>query len=462
MFKGLNFFLGFGWKVDKRYVIYNVLNQLLNALIPVIAVLGPKFIVEELMGKQRVYVLVSYVAVLVGYIFAASSLSSWLSLQSFTLRIKVTAEWGLYMHQKLAEADFENLENPHFLDLKEKADKFLYGDFHGFSYVFDSALTMIGQFVTLIGIMSIIATMNAWMLLLFVVLAIISSYVEGWAKKKDMALSLEAVRVERGWNYYSDLFENFQYGKEIRINNIGKWLLGKEKDYADSAIEYYRRRNNFHIRSGLVTSVMTMIQQVIAYIYLIVKIIGHAISVGDFIMYLGAITAFADSMRKVMDSFVEIRAYGIYYDATMEYINVPKKMRDNQHKHLVDNQHKIQFENVSFRYKGQSNYTLRDINFTIYPGEKISIVGENGAGKTTLIKLLTRLYDPTEGRILLDGIDIREYDYDEYMTLFSTVFQDYKLFAMPLLENIALSKSNQIGAKPEIENILRSVGFLNI
>lgn len=461
MFRGLNFFLRFGWKVDKRYIIYNILNQCLSSIVPVIAVLGPKYILEELMGSQRVEVLATYVGILVGYIFVANSLSSWLSLQSFTLRIKVTAEWGLFMHKKLAEADFENLESPHFLDLKEKADKFLYGDFHGFSYLFDSALTLIGQFFTLIGIISIIATMNIWMVILFLVLIMVSSWFESRAKKKDMELSMEAVGVERGWNYYSELFENFEYGKEIRMNHLEDWLLEKEKNYSDVAIDYYRRRNNFHIKSGIVTSAMTLIQQVTAYVYLLAKIISKDLSVGDFIMYLGAVTAFSEAMRKVMDSFVEIKAYGIYYDATMEYINVPMMMRQNQHKHPNETWHEIQFENVSFCYQGQAKDVLRNINLTIHQGERISVVGENGAGKTTLIKLLIRLYDPTEGRILMDGIDIREYDYEEYMELFSAVFQDFKLFAMPLSQNIKLSRHDKNERKNEIENILKNVGMEN-
>ena len=114
------------------------------------------------------------------------------------------------------------------------------------------------------------------------------------------------------------------------------------------------------------------------------------------------------------------------------------------------------FRDVSFRYAGQKHNALNHINITLSPGEKLSIVGENGAGKTTFIKLLTRLYDPTDGEIFLDGLNIKDIDYDSYMSVFSTVFQDYKLFAFSLQENVALGLPQD---KAKVESALRRVGF---
>lgn len=425
-------------------------------MIPIVSMVIPKYILDELVGQKRLKILAVYIGILLGYLLIAGSLSSWLSLQGFTLRVKVSADWGLFMHSKLAEADFENLESPQFLNIKEKADKFLYGDFHGFSYIFDSALNVMGQLITLAGILSIISTLNLWIVLLSISLVLVSSYAESIAKKKDMALSLEMVDVERGWNYYSDLFENFKYGKEIRINSLGKWLFGKEKEYAYSAVEHYRRRNNFHVKSGVFSSLMTFVQQVTAYIYLVAKVVHGNLTIGGFTLYISAITSFADAMRNVMSGFVEIRSYGMYYDAVAEYIDIPKKLREHGNEHLTLRPYDIRFENVSFRYQGQTEYALKNVCLSIHAGEKLSIVGENGAGKTTLIKLLTRLYEPTDGRILLNGKDIRNYAYDEYMSLFSAVFQDYQLFAMPLYENVSLAKC---GERKDIEKILREVGL---
>lgn len=456
MFKGLWFFCKFGWKTDKRYIAYNIFYQFINSLIPIVTVTMPKFIIDELLGHQRIDNLILYVCILVGYNFLANSLSNYFRMSSFTLRCKVAAEFGIFMHKKLANADFEKLESPDFLDMKEKANKFLYGDWHGFSYVFDSALLIVGKFITLTGIIAIVATLNIGMVLLFIVLVLINSGVEGWAKRNELELSLEQVKVERRWKYYSKLFEDFKYGKEVRINTLGDWLLAQEAEYAKKAIDYYRQRNSFYIKYGTFASLVTLIQQCAAYTYLIYRIIIAAISIGDFTMYVGAVAAFSGAMRAVMSGFVEIKAYGVYYDAMHNYLNVPNSMRENTQLPLPQGNHELEFRDVSFRYMGQETFALKNINIVLKPGEKLAIVGENGAGKTTFIKLLTRLYDPTEGEILLDGVAIKDIDYDSYMSLFSTVFQDYKLFSFSIRDNIRLSKN---GKDIEIEKVLHKVGL---
>jgi len=128
----------------------------------------------------------------------------------------------------------------------------------------------------------------------------------------------------------------------------------------------------------------------------------------------------------------------MYYDHLDEYLNVPMRLRTGTQLPPPAGQHRIEFRSVSFRYAGAEKWALRRISLVLEPGEKLSIVGENGSGKTTFAKLLMRLYDPTEGEILLDGVDIRRIDCDRYMELFSAVFQDFQLFSMSLRDNIAL------------------------
>lgn len=456
MFKGLWFFCKFGWKTDKRYIIYNVLYQFVNSMIPLVTITMPKFIIDTLLGSRDVGKLVLYVSILTGYNLIAASLSQWLRMSAFTLRCKVAAGFGQFMHEKLADADFANLENPAFLDLKEKANKFLYGDWHGFSYVFESALMIIGQFFTLAGIIAIVAALNVWMVLLFIALVVVSSIADAWAKKNDMKLSLEQTKVERGWTYFGGLFEEFTYGKEIRLNTLGDWLLSRENEYSEKALHFYQRRNSYYIKSGVFSALMSFIQQGTAYAYLIYRVLKEAVTIGEFSMYVGAVASFSGAMKLIMQSFVEVKAYGIYYEAMKAYIEVPETMRKSGSKKVTPGGHTIEFRNVSFRYAGQEEYALKAVNLVLKQGDTLSVVGENGAGKTTFIKLLTRLYDPDEGVILLDGTDIRTYEYDEYMRLFSTVFQDYKLFSFSLKDNVCLAGDAD---DAEIEAILRRVGL---
>ena len=201
---------------------------------------------------------------------------------------------------------------------------------------------------------------------------------------------------------------------------------------------------------------MTLIQQGVAYAYLVEQVIAGGMAIGDFTMYIAAVTTFSSALRACMESFVEVKAYGPYYQAMKEYQNMPDTMRQNRKQPVPNGAHKIEFRNVTFRYPGQDRPALKHVSIVLEPGEKLALVGENGAGKTSFIKLLLRLYDPDEGEILLDGVNVRDLAYEAYETLFSTVFQDYKLFAFSLKENVAFGAQ---ASDAEVEALLRRVGF---
>ncbi|MBQ6408367.1 MAG: ABC transporter ATP-binding protein [Butyrivibrio sp.] len=148
----------------------------------------------------------------------------------------------------------------------------------------------------------------------------------------------------------------------------------------------------------------------------------------------------------------------MFLEDTYEFLDYPNNMYQGSltTEKRRDNKYEIEFRNVSFKYPGSNSYALKNVNLKFNIGEKLAIVGMNGSGKTTFIKLLCRLYDPTEGTILLNGIDIRKYRYDEYMNIFSIVFQDFKLFAMPLGENVATSSDYD---KEKVLSVLEKAGF---
>ena len=137
MFKGLIFFVKQGWKYDKCYILWRVLYQFVNSMIPVIAALAPRYIIDELMGEARPQMLMLYVGVLAGYTLIAGGLSVFFSMDGFTRRCRVAAEFESELHRRLARADLEQLENPDFLDMQEKAKKFLNSDWHGFGYLLE-------------------------------------------------------------------------------------------------------------------------------------------------------------------------------------------------------------------------------------------------------------------------------------------------------------------------------------
>lgn len=468
MFKGLLFFVKQGWKYDKCYILWNILYQFVNSMIPIIAALAPRYIIDELMGDARPQMLMLYVGVPAGYTLIAGGLSVFFSMDGFTRRCRVAAEFDSELHKRLARADLEQLENPDFLDMQEKAKKFLYSDWHGFGYLLDSALNIVGQVFTLAGVAAIIATLDVRVVLIFLVLTGAGTFAEGRAKERAAKLTEQISADQRGWMYYARLFEIFDYGKEIRLNAMGDWLLKRERAFFTRVNDNLKQQNDGYIRSGLIGSGCTFLQQCAAYTWLILRTMQGGISVGSFTMYVSAVTSFASALRTVLDNLTEIRVYDRFYDRLDEYLSVPARLRGdvgdrnsdisarNEKRILPEGEHVIEFRNVGFRYSGSDTWALRDVNLTLKPETKLAVVGENGAGKTTFVKLLTRLYDPTEGVIMMDGIPIQEYDYDSYMSAFSAVFQDYRLFSFSLEENVTLASTAD---ERRVENILRRVGL---
>ena len=456
MFKGIVFFIKNGWKYDRKYILWRVLYQFINLLIPIVATIMPKLIIDELMGNQETGKLLVYVSVLIVYTAAATILSEYFNWDGFSRRCKVNFEFDSDLHKHLAEADFERLEDPDFLDMQKKASKFLYCDWHGFGYLLDCSMNALGQIFTLIGIAAIIATIDFRILILFIVLIILGALIEKRAKQNAVRLSESIIQDQRGWMYYASLFEDQSFAKEIRLNSLGKWLLDKERNYFAKVNENQKKQNDGFIISGFFGAVFTLIQQSAAYAYLIYCVISGAISIGSFAMYTGAVTTFSIAFRNVLDSLIEIQTYDIYYDKLDEYLNLPKTLREGKELIDVDRNHIIEFRNVSFQYSGSDVYALKNINITIPFGQKLSIVGENGAGKTTFVKLMTRMYDPTEGEILLDGVNIKTIDYEQYMSIFSSVFQDYRLFSFSIKDNVAFAQPMD---EDKVRDILEYVGF---
>ena len=186
-----------------------------------------------------------------------------------------------------------------------------------------------------------------------------------------------------------------------------------------------------------------------------------SISTGDVLMYAGAIITMMTSVQDAILKYNEIAYNNEYLKLYEEFIKRPNMHYDGTLpiEKRDDKRYELSFYNVSFKYLGSDKYILKDINMTFNIGEKLALVGLNGAGKTTLIKLLLRLYEPTEGEIRLNGIDIGKYDYDEYVQIFSVVFQDFGIFDFPLDENIAASEDVD---SARVKKVIDQVGLTEL
>lgn len=232
---------------------------------------------------------------------------------------------------------------------------------------------------------------------------------------------------------------DYKNGLDIRVFNMKDYLSKKLSELLKQIDRLYL---DWGINDGRIYGIFGFLTQMaagIAYVFVGVKAIYGLISIGDVLMYTGAILNFITCFKELISLYGRISFVGEYLNNYTEFINKPNLNYNGSIsiKKRNDNVYEFEFKDVSFKYPNTNILVLDHINFKIKEGEKLAVVGQNGAGKTTVIKLLCRLYEPTSGEILLNGTDIRKYDYEEYMDLFSVVFQDFKLYSLSIEENIA-------------------------
>ena len=196
----------------------------------------------------------------------------------------------------------------------------------------------------------------------------------------------------------------------------------------------------------------------LAYLFVCLKCLGGAFPVGSVTQYVAAVTGLAQGLGDLITGVGALRTNAFFLRDTFAFLDIPNAMYQGSLtlEKRSDRQYDIEFRDVSFRYPGSEQWALRHVSLKFRVGRRLAVVGKNGSGKTTFIKLLCRLYDPTEGEILLNGINIRKYSYAEYFSLFSVVFQDFKLLSLPLGQNVAASRDY---ARPRAEDCLAKAGF---
>jgi ATP-binding cassette subfamily B protein len=259
-------------------------------------------------------------------------------------------------------------------------------------------------------------------------------------------------RLLRRMNYLVQLVTVDTYAKEVKLFGLGGYFI---KRYGLLSKTYYDRQRKQVVRryiAGYAWGVLTTLAGSITYLYVALQAVAGRLTLGDLTLYTSAASAVQNSISNLLGGFSSMYEHNLYLSNLFQLLETPVKVArpDNPIPLPAPLRGEVVFENVSFGYPGAEKPALHNVSFTIAPGETLAVVGRNGAGKTTLIKLLVRLYDPTEGRILIDGNDIRDYDPDELRAGIGAMFQDYVTYQATAKENIGLGSLMHLEDQPAI------------
>jgi len=292
-----------------------------------------------------------------------------------------------------------------------------------------------------------------------IAVSLVAGYFNNRTLNRYMNDELEAnVQSSRDFDYLlSTIINDYHIGQDIRLYEMAPMLEShlesQYKDISDISIFFQNRGR----RTIIINQIITTLVATVTFVFVALKAHLGVVPVGSVLLYVGAISQLNQGFAAMINWYGQIRVKAALDQETIDYLSLP--MNNNGTMVLekpVDMRFEFEICNLSFKYPGSDEFVLRNINIKFLSGERVAIVGINGSGKTTLIKLLCRLYDPTEGEILLNGVNTSTYNLFEYWSLFSVVFQDYKLFSLPLGENVASSKSFD---RARVEKDLGRAGF---
>jgi ATP-binding cassette subfamily B protein len=244
----------------------------------------------------------------------------------------------------------------------------------------------------------------------------------------------------RQLDYLDRAARELTLAKDIRIFGLRPWIDELYAKSMASFMAFHHKAQGISVWAGIIDLILTFFRNAVAYAYLISLVLKNGLSVSEFLLYFSAVGGFTAWVSGILGGFGTLHKQSLDLSTVRECLEYPEPFQFEDGEHIKagkDRPHEIRLEHVSFRYPGADKDTLTNINLTLHPGEKLAVVGPNGAGKTTLIKLISGFLDPTEGRVLLDGKDIRTFDRREYYTLFSAVFQNFSLLAGTVATNVA-------------------------
>ncbi len=431
------------WSNDRIFLLFILLDIVLSSISPFIQMFLVKHSINMLTnGEQFSHYLTIVLALLVS-MFIVTFLQSLVSTKSGVLGNMIGDKLFRNIFNKTMEIDYEMLLDKDILEKRQLAMQVIeQGRFNNLAGNFKQ---FISNAIVLIGVVYLLSSIEFWILLIVVGIVVMNSFSTSTRKKAERTIYTDSVPVNHKIEYFWSINSDFSYGKEIRTYDMQDSLNEIHHGLTKTIQNYVEKVFSLQLKGNMIFLITNLCLNSVIYLFLGYKIlVKKLISVGDFSLYLNAITTFNNSVQVMIASYIDISNNGQYLKDYFDFIELKSKYSEGK-KSIANHEDlpmEFVFENVSFTYPYQSEPSLRNINLTIRNKERLSIVGENGAGKTTLVKLLLRLYEPTEGRILLNGVDIKEIDYKDYLKLFSTVFQDFKLFAFRILDNVTALANN--------------------
>lgn len=443
------------WATSPFFAVSNALLRLTKAAIPLATLYLGKLIIDEVIrlynqqGADDTTNLLLLIAGEFGLAILSDLLARGIALTDSLLGDLFANQTSVKLMQHAAELDLDQFEDAEFYDKLERARRQTLSR----TVLMSQVLGQVQDIITMLFLAVGVVSFAPWLILLLAV-AVFPAFVgETHFNEKSYSLVRSWTPERRELDYLRYTGASDETAKEVKIFGLSDFLIERFKELSD---HFYKANKKIAIKRagwGTLLAAIGSAGYYGAYVYIVFRTITGELTIGDLTFLAGSFARLRGLLEGVLNKFSSVAEGALYLQDFFDFFNLKPRIRRSEN--TIPFPSKIKegfvFENVSFRYQNTEKYAIRNLSFELKVGEKLALVGENGAGKTTLVKLLARLYDPSEGRILLDGKDLREYDPEDLRRNTGVIFQDFVKFQMTASTNIAVGQIEQKDERPRIE-----------
>ncbi|MEX0968093.1 MAG: ABC transporter ATP-binding protein [Bacteroidia bacterium] len=452
--KNLPRFFRLIWDTSKGLSMANILLRFVKSAIPLAQLYIGKLLIDEVIrlisagtegGLNYLWLLVALELALAIF---SDLLNRGITLCDSLLGDLISNRTSVMLIEHAARLDLYHFEDATFYDKLERARRQTISR----TVLMSQVLSQFQDIITLLFLAGGLVAFNPWLLLILVVAVIPAFLGETHFNERTYSLSRSWTPERRELDYLRYIGASDETAKEIKVFNLSGFIAERFRVLAD---KYYYANRKLALRRSLWGSGLSTfgtLAYYAAYVYILLQTVSGAITVGSLTFYAGSFERMRGLLQAIMSRFSQIAEGALYLQDLFDFFAIKPNIALGENKRKVPRpiQQGFTFEDVGFKYLNSDKWALRHVSFHLKAGEKLALVGENGAGKTTLVKLLARLYDPAEGRILLDGIDLKEYDLHDLRQAIGIIFQDYVRFQLSAAENIAVGDIVDVSNRPRI------------
>ena len=427
-----------GWGSKKRVLLFCILTAVLEVLFNLTQLYIAPEVLSRVEQKAPMWELLATIGVFTAALFLIQGFKQYIRENTLFPRVDVRSVVIGKIGRKCNMTSYPNTLDADFIKLREKSHAACNSNRAATEYIWQTLTMLLKNIGGLIVYLTILSRMDAVLLLAVIATCLagffVSRYTNNW----------RYVRRDEEESYFQKKYyiraksESVELAKDIRIFGLQNWLNELLDKIHNLYLDFSLRCERVEVLADITEAVLTMARNGIAYVYLIRMTLTEGLSVSEFLLYFTAVSTFTTWVMGILQEMSELHKESLDISCIREFLEYPEpfKFEDGESIPNADD-YELKMENVSFRYPGTENDIIHNVNLTVHPGEKLAIVGLNGAGKTTLVKLLCGLLDPTEGKVLLNGKDIRDYNRRNYYDLFSAVFQEFSVLDVTVAEEIA-------------------------